>query len=191
MRSTKKALCIFAMMIFASIIFLSSALMFTILLEPAQAGKTSTTIVSSAEFQQNVAVVQEQDLGQEGQVTAVKITIPEKYEEYLDKIDTANNYLEQNPEYTDLIKDFDEKGINVVADDVSFYIEIDEDGLIEKVTAGINQEYNTVEIQDDFDDFMERAQVAEDIGDFWNLASDVDIPLKYYLKAPKLASLIF
>jgi len=132
-------------------------------------------------------------LSEETETISLEV-IPDKYKGYIENadsiIDETNKFLEDKTQFIDIVKSIDEQGINLIADDVSFYVEFDEEGLIDSVVLGINNEYDSIVVQNDLDIFVESALNAKETSDYMDLLSDVDIPLKYYLKVPKIIKVV-
>ena len=125
---------------------------------------------------------------------ALKEEMSEKYKEYIEHMDEginiANEFLWDNSQFTDITKSIDGQGINIVADDVSFCIEFDENGIIRDVFLEVKEGYDTITIKKDLDVFVESALSAEGASDYMKLVSEVNIPFKYYLKIPKVIDFV-
>ena len=194
-------------MIYISILMLSllalivnTALFFIVIKDGADAKQESVveTEVSYTPFQQKIPNQEEifQEVENMPPKEEVKIEepvkqgIPEKYKEYLEDVNVINEFLKENPQFVDSIKSMNEKGVNIVADDVSFYIEFNEGGLIKDINTGTINQYKTISIHDELDNFLQNAENAENIEQFRDLILGIDIPFKYYLKIPQIISYI-
>ena len=170
------------------IIMASSALVFIKGAEPFSVIKSK---VSSMALQQEN--LDNEPLSEETEAISLE-AIPDKYKWHIENaeliIDETNKFLEGKTQFIDIIKSIDEQGINLIADDISFYVEFDEDGLIENVVLGVNDDYDSIVVQNDLDIFVEFALDAKGMSDYMDILSDVDIPLKYYLKVPKIVKVV-
>jgi len=185
---------IIIVLILIGIIVVSSILIFTKATELASIIGSKTSSVSLEQETLNNELLPEEIALLEEEIKEPAKDIPDKYKEYIEDVDiiinVANRFLEEKTQFTDIIKSIDEQGINIVADDVSFSIEFDENGLIEDMLLEVKDEYDTIVINKDLNVFIESALSAKKASDYMGLVSDVDIPLKYYLKVPKVIDFI-
>tara|TARA_Y100000310_G_scaffold296626_1_gene329012 strand:- start:3515 stop:4102 length:588 start_codon:yes stop_codon:yes gene_type:complete len=181
------------LLIIIGIIFMSSALVFLKATDYEEGIKPISIIkskVSSLFLQQGNP---NKELSKE-EKEALKEEMSEKYKEYIEHMDEginiANEFLWDNSQFTDITKSIDGQGINIVADDVSFCIEFDENGIIRDVFLEVKEGYDTITIKKDLDVFVESALSAEGASDYMKLVSEVNIPFKYYLKIPKVIDFV-
>lgn len=163
---------------------ISSAIIFIAATEDSEAASITESEVPQEQLSDGAGTVslkEEQPVEQE---------IPWEYKEYIENSGMANKFLEDNPKFANIIKSIDEEGINIVANDVSFHIEFNGQGLIEEIAIETDDEYKTIVIHSKLSDFLGKAQNAENLNQLLDIVSDMDIPFRYYIKIPEIVGLI-
>lgn len=142
-----------------------------------KSGQVTSTLAATSDGAHSIGNI----LAPEAEI--ISLDMPEKYS-YLNDYHLANADLEDDEAVLAIAKVFDEGGININAYDVDFYVSFDDQGFITELKGGLNTDYKTIKIHEDFDEMVLKLSQAGDAKDVVGILGDVTLPLEYYIKLP-------
>jgi len=122
-----------------------------------------------------------------GMVSAEEIP---DYENILSDLDRINDYIESIDGLKEIFASLEVEKLNIEAYDVEFCAKITSEGLISNIDMTLDNDYDTIIINDNLIDLVEDIESAEEYNDYWNLVAYMDIPASYYLKLPEIIMIL-